>query len=151
MLSRSPGLGGTGSQNPTPASQHMHSRHTASLILEGVPGIVLITTDPGQPFAVEYSPPPDPEISEQVKVYEFGVPPLGRNDPGAPRPMALETFNPTWLLSSISTDAAWHGKPQSAFTTLEISPGGDLTFIVNDDTGAVLETVTVKPTKRKDW
>ena len=112
---------------------------------------MLITTDPGQPFAVEYSPPPDPEISEEVKVYEFGVPPLGRNDPGAPRPMALENFNPTWLLSSISTEAAWNEKPRSAFTTLEISQDGGLTFAVNSDTGAVLDTVTVEPTKRKDW
>lgn len=110
----------------------------AALTAQRIPGVAIISTDPGQPFAVIYEPEAD------YNVYEFGVAPLGANDPGALPPMMLDGLNGSFLLSSIAqTD-------HSTISVVNVAADGVLTFTILNDKGEELEEVVVGAPKMKE-
>ena len=111
----------------------------AALTAQRIPGVAVITTDPGQPFAVEYEPEAD------YKLYEFGVAPLGANDDGAPPPMMLDGLNGSFLLASIAQS------DHSTVSVVDVAADGVLTFRVLSDKGGELERVVVPPTAKGGW
>lgn len=135
----------------------------ADLCRDGVEGLVVLTTDPGHPFALEYAPG-DPEFrgeargepqaqaqgeteadatrAKPVKLFELGVAPLGPSDPDAGLPVPCAQLNPTnWLFHAESNHS---GVP--TFGLIDVAGDtGVLTFTVCDDKGNTMHAVSLDP------